>query len=1048
MLQAQWHSLKGPYGGYINNSVNSGTSSYVSTLNGLYRSDDDGKHWMRLDNGLPEFHNAISFCANKDEVFLCYSDYITNEIGFVYSNDQGLHWIKRALPAQNWSKDQGVEMIYSDGILVATGDQELIESYDKGISWNSAHLKNPNSEFGGLSANHTHIFISNSYHSVLKRAIRDTNWITIYTSPDYCYLTHVTDSLLVILKDRAPGVRSIDNGLSWQTMSIEGNGSIADFGDSLYLPYYGDIYKSTDKGLNWNLIKSFQNNSFSFFDTWRFGNSLFGEAAALLIRTENEFNTFESSSTGIFAANGDRILVTDSFLFVSTNATIERYDLLSKKWNDKSLLIGEYVEDLYYLQKRLFAVMKYGDSIYISPDQGISYHKVFMPLLQIPDRDQNVKLFEFGNKIIASSYNEIDVSNDNGETWEELICKDSLGNIILPNELILLDQQLILAGRLNHSQKTSYFTSADLNNWSLLSLNFPNNSGDYLFQEFQIAGNELFFNLNNNYTCNLYKYNPNTHDLIACNGLSSICNNSLDNHQKMIANKNYMLFNTEQGYYKSDDGGLNWIRIVDELNNSTYSLFYDFASKDQTIYVTSAYFGVLQTNWDDLKFKKVEGFIYYDKDNNDLYDGNDEALNDAFVRLKHSYQYFPTDHNGNFHFSYASALSDTLIPIYHTKHGYFNPVQLSFHAGDTTLQFAYKFPNNIEDASVFMYDYPRPRPGFIYYLDVLLKNQGSDTCSGDLNLTFDGIFEFDSSTILPDTRIGNSLTWKIAGLNSLDEQKIRIALFLPANIALNTEFQHHLSFTNISLNDADLSDNDFYIAGKVFGSHDPNEMTVDKISLSKEDLKNKPSLTYTIYFQNTGNHEAEIVKLYDDLSNFDLNTFHIIASSHPFTYDIDESGRMHVLYDMIHLPDSLSSESNSHGYFSYTIAPRPDRIYNNAITNQASIYFDFNSGISTNTAITKIQDFVDSKNPVSPNNEPLLVIPNPNNGRFILLGKRLETEAADVLKIYNLQGQCVYDIKDKFYPGYQMNLDQLNPGLYYLKLGISNAPFCKFIIQM
>ncbi|MBL0053951.1 MAG: T9SS type A sorting domain-containing protein [Bacteroidetes bacterium] len=63
---------------------------------------------------------------------------------------------------------------------------------------------------------------------------------------------------------------------------------------------------------------------------------------------------------------------------------------------------------------------------------------------------------------------------------------------------------------------------------------------------------------------------------------------------------------------------------------------------------------------------------------------------------------------------------------------------------------------------------------------------------------------------------------------------------------------------------------------------------------------------------------------------------------------------MEFKFENILLPDSNIDEANSHGYLCYRIKPKTTLPPNDSLTNFASIYFDSNSPIRTNNAVTRI----------------------------------------------------------------------------------------------
>ena len=60
------------------------------------------------------------------------------------------------------------------------------------------------------------------------------------------------------------------------------------------------------------------------------------------------------------------------------------------------------------------------------------------------------------------------------------------------------------------------------------------------------------------------------------------------------------------------------------------------------------------------------------------------------------------------------------------------------------------------------------------------------------------------------------------------------------------------------------------------------------------------------------------------------------------------------MFQDIHLVDSFHNEPQSHGYITYRIKPKNNLVIGDVINNSASIYFDFNAPVITNTQKTKV----------------------------------------------------------------------------------------------
>ncbi|HRC33428.1 MAG TPA: hypothetical protein PK736_08290, partial [Bacteroidia bacterium] len=242
-----------------------------------------------------------------------------------------------------------------------------------------------------------------------------------------------------------------------------------------------------------------------------------------------------------------------------------------------------------------------------------------------------------------------------------------------------------------------------------------------------------------------------------------------------------------------------------------------------------------------------------------------------------------------------------------------------------------------------------------YKLDY--SNKGNTTLNASIIFYLgDTNYNYVSASVAPSLINSDSIVWNNITLTPWQQENIVVTVYVKNGVAIGTQI-FSLCTINPIVGDSVPGDN--YGSWKVIttGSFDPNNILVDEDTLITNQLADGASLNYIINFQNTGNDTAFYVKVLNpiDTNRFDLNTFEIVSSSHPFILNyIPWENNMEFKFENILLPDSNIDEANSHGYLCYRIKPKTTLPPNDSLTNFASIYFDSNSPIRTNNAVTRI----------------------------------------------------------------------------------------------
>jgi hypothetical protein len=231
-------------------------------------------------------------------------------------------------------------------------------------------------------------------------------------------------------------------------------------------------------------------------------------------------------------------------------------------------------------------------------------------------------------------------------------------------------------------------------------------------------------------------------------------------------------------------------------------------------------------------------------------------------------------------------------------------------------------------------------------------------------------------------------------------------------------------------NEVNLSNNFDTVTSCFFNSYDPNFIEVNKSKiLDPMEIEN---LTYIVHFENEGNFPAVNIKLENSISsNLNISTFKYIESSHVASYDLDTTNRLlSVFFNDIYLESKQVDSIASKGYFAYSINEKSNLPLNDTISNQASIYFDFNSPITTNTSINynAIEDASISENHES---NDYIIYPNPSNSSIVIYSKKQKNQEIDY-SIYSSTGLIVKQGLSK--GNDSISIKDLSSGVYFISI--------------
>ncbi len=434
------------------------------------------------------------------------------------------------------------------------------------------------------------------------------------------------------------------------------------------------------------------------------------------------------------------------------------------------------------------------------------------------------------------------------------------------------------------------------------------------------------------------------------------------------------------------------------------------------------------------------GFVYVDVNSNGIKDAGEPGIAGQPVKIgthtvytNNSGYYVFNKLAGTYTIAYTPAAPYTGYAASPASHTVAAATAGQVYCGNN---FGVVVPSSQCDVAVDLIPLSTVTPGFTAIYNIKVYNLNGVTTGGLLTFNFEPGLTFKSASPAQASFDNASafVTWNVTNLAPGTHKSFTARLNVPVNTQLGNHVFSFAEFTtNGSCTEANLTNNIDTTHQTVVGSYDPNDKHV---SPEGNIPNNEQDLVYTIRFQNTGTAPAVNVVILDTLNaNLDWSTFELKDASH--NLNIQREGEfVSFLFSNIMLPDSNANEVESHGFVSYKIKALPNLAQGTQITNTASIYFDFNEPIVTNTTLNTI-DISLSVDDLNKGNVSITLAPNPMRD-FTNINIAGAADAPIYLEVRDMAGRLVQqNVSDSNVLKVERN--NMAAGLYVYQLKQNNV---------
>lgn len=446
-------------------------------------------------------------------------------------------------------------------------------------------------------------------------------------------------------------------------------------------------------------------------------------------------------------------------------------------------------------------------------------------------------------------------------------------------------------------------------------------------------------------------------------------------------------------------------------------------------------------------YNVIQGYLFSDTNGNCLKDNGEQGAGYITITATNGNNtYYGYANNVTGYFKINCAASGTFNLSFSTSNNGCSNIAVCSIAPITFSGLGDTVNTNIGFGSNGGYDlaihpgWTSANPGFTKQYWVLYNQQGTPTYTGPavITFTYDTVLQYQSSTQGGIHNAANhTITWNLAAVpsNWVAWANRPMAYFtVPANTPIGYQLRQDFRITPTA-NDCDTADNHLLSIQPVTGSMDPNEKEVSPAG----DIQEEDSvLTYTIHFQNTGNDTTSFVILKDTLSTH-VNPVTVVnlASSHAYSsFDITDNGILTWIFNPIFLVDSATNEPESKGFVMFSIKKMPNLPLNTQIQNKASIYFDYNEPIVTNTVSSKLTNPDNIWSLTNDADIEVSAAPNPFTQSTLITVDGVTT--AFSFELYDVSGKLLKSIPTLNESRFVIHRGDITQGVYFYTITTAN----------
>jgi uncharacterized repeat protein (TIGR01451 family) len=359
----------------------------------------------------------------------------------------------------------------------------------------------------------------------------------------------------------------------------------------------------------------------------------------------------------------------------------------------------------------------------------------------------------------------------------------------------------------------------------------------------------------------------------------------------------------------------------------------------------------------------------------------------------------------------------------------YDDINIPVGNGTQTLFFPITLTQGYNDVSVTIVPIGVPRPGFNYVNKIVYKNLGIVATSGTLTFDKDPNVTLVNLSQNGTTATSSGFTYNFTGLEPYETRYLYVTMAVPTTVALGDLLTNYSTIAAAS-NDINLTNNSHSSTQTVVASYDPNdkmESHGEKIQFNQ--FSQNDYLYYTIRFQNNGTANAINIRIEDFLdARIDEQSIRVVNASHNYIME-RVNNKITWNFNYIQLPSFLENADLCKGYVTFKVKLKPGFAIGDIIPNTASIYFDNNSPIITNTFNT---EFTSTLANTAFNSDNFMVYPNPASS-LIQISLQHSTETLQNITIYDVLGKSVKEIEAT---NNEMNIDisTLSKGVYLVQI--------------